>query len=211
MTRRMDCALALLALLAGFGVAAAARAASPLDDLIAPKAGNRACFTRVYDADHLRKNPKQAVMSIAVWFAYDKARADPPGIILGLGIAIRRKGDPDPPFAQGGCAWDEQVNLDTSERRMISEFKKDAGGGCMMSARPDVFDELSAEEGGYLIVDRGKDGNTLMVYLQDYLTMVKQADRAKQLVIDFGAADRVFLLRRAPAKECDFVERALTR
>lgn len=208
MTRRMDCALALSVLLAGFGVAAAA---SPLDDFIIPKAGNRACFTRTYDADHLRKNPKQAVTSMTVWFAYEKARTDPPGVILGLGIAIRRKGDPDPLFAQGGCAWDEKVNLDTSDRRMIGEFKKDAGGGCMMSARPDVFDVLSAEEGGYLIVDRGKDSNILMVYLQDYLTMVKQADRAAPIAIDFGAADRVFLLRRAPAKECDFVERALTR
>lgn len=209
MTRRMVCAPALSALLASFGVAAAAHAASPLDDLIAPKAGNRACFTRTYDAEHLRRNPKQTVMSMVVWFAYDKTRTD--GVILGLGIAIRRKGDPDPLFAHGGCAWGEQVNLDTSGRRMIREFKKDAGGGCMMSARPDVFDELSAEEGGYLIVDRGKDANTLMVYLQDYLTMVKQADRAKQLAIDFGAGDRVFLLGRAPAKDCDFVEHALTR
>ena len=31
---------------------------------------------------------------------------------------------------------------------MIKEFKKEAGAGCMTSARPDVFDELSAEEGG---------------------------------------------------------------
>jgi hypothetical protein len=211
MTRRMVFALASFALLTGFCVAAAAQAASPLDDLIAPKPGNRACFTRVYDADHLRKNPKQAVTSMAVWFAYDKEQGSPPGLVLGLGLAIHRKGDPQPLFAQGGCAWDEKVNLDTSDRRMFGEFKKDAGGGCMMSARPDVFVTLSAEEGGYLIVDRGWDGNTLMVYLQDYLTMVKQADRAAPIAIDFGAADGVFLLRRAPAKECDFVERALTR
>jgi hypothetical protein len=94
---------------------------------------------------------------------------------------------------------------------MIKEFKKDAGGGCMMSARPDVSDTLSAEEGGYLIVDRGKDSDTLMVYLESYLIMVKRADRAKQIAIDFGAADRVFLLHRAPAKDCAFVESALTR
>ena len=74
----------------------------------------------------------------------------------------------------------------------------------MMSARPDVFDVLSAEEGGYLILDRGKDSDTLVVYLEDYLNMVKQADRAKQLDITFGAADRVFLLRRAAAKDCAF-------
>jgi hypothetical protein len=211
MSRQLEFALAPIVLLAALYAAATARAASPLDELIAPKPGNSACFTRVYDANHLRKNPKQAITSMAVRFSYDKEPANPPGLILGLGLAISRKGDPQPLFAQGGCGWDERVNLDTSDRRMIKEFKKDAGGGCMMSARPDVFDTLSAEEGGYLIVDRGRDANTLMLYLDDYLIMVKQPDRAKQIALDFGAADRVFLLHRAPAIDCDFVERALTR
>jgi hypothetical protein len=202
--------LAPFALLAALGVATA-QAASPLDDLIAPRAGTSACFTRAYDADHLRKNPKQTTISMAVRLSYDKEQGTPPALILGLGLGISRKGVAQPLFAQGGCAWNAGVNLDTSDRRMIKEFKKDTGGGCMMSARPDVFDTLSAEEGGYLIVDRGKDKDTLMLYLQDYLMMVKQADRAKPSSIDFGGADRVFLLRRAAAKECDFVERALTR
>jgi hypothetical protein len=207
----MDFTLAPLALLAGLWVAATAEAASPLGDLIAPKAGNSACFARVYDAGHLRKNPKQVITSMAVRFSYNKEQGNPPGLVLEIGLAITRRGDPQPLFSQGGCAWDERVNLDTSGRRMIKEFRKDAGGGCMMSARPDVFDVLSAEEGGYLIVDRGKDANTLMVYLQDYLIMVKRTDRAKQIDIDFGAADRVFLLHRAAVKDCDFVQRALTR
>lgn len=206
----MHVAFAPIALLATLSMAVCAQA-SPLDDLIVPKPGASACFTRAYDADHLRKNPKQTTTSIAVRLSYDKEQGNPPALMLGLGIAISRKGVAQPLFAQGGCAWNAGVNLDTSDRRMIKEFRKDDGGGCMMSARPDVFDTLSAEEGGYLIVDRGKDKDTLMVYLQDGLMMVKQADRAKPTSIDFGAADRVFLLRRAAAKECDFVERALTR
>jgi hypothetical protein len=47
----------------------------------------------------------------------------------------------------GGCAWDEHANRDTSDRRMIKEFNKEIGVGCTMSAWPDVFDTLSAEEG----------------------------------------------------------------
>ena len=208
MTPRFGLVLGLIALLA----VSAARAASPLDDLIARKPGNSACFTRVYDADHLRKNPKQTTTSMAVWLAYDQARGDPPVLTPpDLGIAIARRGDAAPLFAQGGCIWNEAVNLDTSDRRMIKEFRKDAGVGCMMLTRPDVFDVSSAEEGGYLILDPGRDGQTVTVYLQNYLVMVKQADRAKQLYITFGADDRVFLLHRAAAKECDFVMRALTR
>ncbi len=207
MTLRRGLALATIALLA----ASAARAASPLDDLIARKPANNACFTRVYDADHLRKNPKQTTTSMAVSLAYDRAQGDPPVLTApDLGIAIGRRGDSAPLFAQGGCTWDEGVNRDTSDRRMIKEFKKEAGVGCMMLARPDVFDVSSAEEGGYLILDPGRGGETVTVYLENYLVMVKQADRAKQLYTTFGADDRVFVLHRAAAKECDFVVRALT-
>jgi hypothetical protein len=62
-----------------------------------------------------------------------------------------------------------------------------------------------------LILDRGKDANTLLVDLEDSLTMVKRTDRAKQLGIDFGTDDRVLRLHRVDAKLCDFVDRALSR
>ena len=82
----------------------------------------------------------------------------------------------------------------------------------MMSARPDVFELGRArEEGGFLMLDRGKDRDTLMVYLDDSLTMVKRANRGKQLDVRFGDDDRVFMLRRSDAKDCEFVERALSR
>jgi hypothetical protein len=206
----MRCAVAagIIAALAAF----AARAATPLDRLIAPTPGNDACFTRVYDAGHLRKNPKQTTLSMALWLAYDKAQGDPPILLApNLGVGISRRGEADALFAQGGCIWGESVNRDISDRPLIKEYKKEAGVGCMMLARPDVFDVSSAEEGGYLILDPGSDGKTVTVYLENYLIMVKQADRAKQLYTTFGADDRVFLLHRAAGKDCDFVERALTR
>jgi hypothetical protein len=207
MTPRWSLALGAILLLAGVHAGAPAQAASPLDDLIAPAVGNSACFNRVYDADHLRRNGRQKTTSMTVWLKYEPTSGGAPE----LGIAVSQRGDSQPLFAQGGCSWDEHANRDTSDRRMIKEFKKEAGAGCMMSARPNVFDTLSAEEGGYVIIDRGKDDNTLLLYLEDGLTMVKQADRAKQLYIKFGADDRVFLLHRAEAKDCDFVMRALSR
>jgi len=188
----------------------AAPAASPFDDLIVPKPGNSACFTRVYDAGHLRKHPKQTTTSIAVWLAYDKANGNPPVLSPpGLGIAISRRGNSDPLFAQGGCNWDKGVNRDVQNRQMIKNFKKTVGISCMMLARPDVFDVSSAEEGGYLILDPGNDKDTLMVYLDTGLTMVKRADRAKQIDVNFGADDRVFMLHRSTAKDCAAVEDAM--
>jgi len=205
MTLRNAFTAAVCLLLANIAALAGTRA-SPLDDLIAPKGGNSACFIRVYDADHLRKHPKQKITAITVWLRYGPDLNGGPD----LGIAVRRRGDPKPLFAQGGCAWNAHANRDTSDRRMIDEFKKEAGGACMMLARPEVFEVSSAEEGGFLIVDRGKDANTMLVYLDAGLVMVKRVDRAKQLDIDFGADDRVFLLHRTDPEDCAAVEDALT-
>ena len=63
---------------------------------------------------------------------------------------------------------------------------------------------------GYLILDPGKDKDTLMVYLDTGLTMVKRADRAKQIDVNFGADDRVFMLHRSAAKDCAAVKDAVT-
>ena len=93
---------------------------------------------------------------------------------------------------------------------LIKTYPKEAGFVCMQSARPDVFDAVSAQEGGDLILDRGKDRDTLMVYLDDSLTMVKRANRGKLIGVKFGADDRVFLLRRTDIKNCAAVEEAVT-
>ena len=61
------------------------------------------------------------------------------------------------------------------------------------------------------MLDRGKDRDTMIVYLDDSLTMVQRADRAKQLDVRFGKDDRVFMLRRSGTKDCEFVKRALSR
>ncbi len=80
----------------------------------------------------------------------------------------------------------------------------------MMLAQPDVFDVSSAEEGGLVILDRGKDKDTLMVYLDTGLSMVKRTDRAKHTYLKFLADDRVFMLRRSDARDCDAVEDAVS-
>ncbi|HZP79253.1 MAG TPA: hypothetical protein VFB45_24170 [Pseudolabrys sp.] len=199
-----------LGLLFLFAALAVQAAASPLDDLLPRAAGKTACFSRVYDQAHLRAHPKQTTSAMTVWLRYDQPD---PKIAAGLQInlALTRRGEAEPLFAQGGCAWVEGGNRDVQGRPVVKSFKKNAGADCLMTARPDVFDVVSAEEGGELVIDRGQDADTLMVYLDDGLTMVKRADRAKGLDVRFGTDDRVFLLHRADAKVCEFVEQALSR
>ena len=187
-------------------------AASPLDDLIDPLADETACFTRVYDDAHLRRIPAQKTRSMTVLLKYERQPPDSgvSGLALYIGIGLVQRGDPLPFFAIGGCQWDERANRDTSDKRMIPALKKDEAAACTMSAQPDVFESVSAEEGGFLMLDRGRDRNTLMVYLDDSLTMVKRANRGNHLTVKFGADDRVFMLRRTNERDCAAVEEAVT-
>jgi hypothetical protein len=200
--------------LAAAGLAALAclpaLAATPLDELIKPEASRSACFTRVYDAAHLRAHPRQKVTAMTAWMKYEPQAGGVPGIALGLSLAITQRGDPAARFSQGSCDYQKSGNRDTSNNVLIKSYPKQAGFVCQQSARPDVFEAVSAEEGGALILDRGKDRDTLMVYLDDSLTMVKRANRSNQLNTRFGTDDRVFLLRRTDMKDCTIVEEAVT-
>jgi hypothetical protein len=183
--------------------------ATPLDELLPHRAGASACFTRTFDDTHLRQHPRQKTTFIAAWMKYEKLQgAD--SVALNFSLAVRRRADRDALFSQGGCEWSATANRDTSNNRLIAGFPKDEGAVCLQSARPDVFESVSAEEGGHLILEPGKDKNTLMVYLDDSLTMVKRANRGRHLLITFDTDDRVFTLRRANAKDCAFIEEAVT-
>jgi hypothetical protein len=190
-------------------LAAGKAQAEPLDELLAHRAGATACFIRTYDETYLRQHPRQKTTFIAAWMKYEKPQgADE--LALNFSLAIRRRGDRDALFSQGGCKWSATANRDTSNNRLIAGFPKDEGAVCLQSARPDVFEAVSAEEGGSLILDRGKEKNTLMIYADDSLTMVTRANRGRQLHIVFDTEDRVFTLRRVNAKDCAFIEEAVT-
>lgn len=209
MQRTTPSRVALIAFVLCVATLTSAQAQTPLDELIAPEKGRSACFVRVYDAAHLRQHPKQRITSMRVWMRYEELPGDVEGLALDLGVGLVQRGDPQPFYAQGDCIWDKRANINTSDRRMIKELNKDEAAGCLMSAQPDVFEASSAEEGGVLLLDRGKDNNTLMVYLDDRLTMVKRATRGKHVLLRFGADDRVFVLRRTDPKECAAVEDAV--
>jgi hypothetical protein len=187
-----------------------AQAANPLDDLIEPADGKSACFTRVYDAEHLRRHPKQKTVSMTMWLSYEAAGGNVSGIVLHDALGLVQRGDAAALYSEGGCDFDAKANRDTSGNRLIKTYPKESGHVCMQSAQPDVFFAVSAEEGGFLMMDRGKDRDTLMLYLDDRLTMVKRADRGKHIDVQFGPDDRVFMLRRADIKICAAIEETVT-
>ncbi len=208
MTRRLQ---AFSVLLTSMLAVPPASAETPLDDLIKPELNSAACFARVYDAAHLQAHPKQKTTAITLWMKYENMGGNPPMMGLAIALALRQRGDPAAMYSQGGCDYQKTGNRDTSDNVLIKTYPKEAGFICMQSARPDVFDSVSAEEGGDLILDRGKERDTLMVYLDDSLTMVKRANRGKLIGMKFGTDDRVFMLRRTDIKACAAVEEAVTK
>ena len=81
-------------------LASLAASADPFSDLT--KDGNDACFRRVYDAAHLRKNPRQQTISMTVWLG--GRRKD---VGANVGLAVVRRGDLAPLFLSAACQWEE--------------------------------------------------------------------------------------------------------
>ena len=185
-------------------------AGTPFDELLKPGLNNAACFTRVYDAAHLRAHPNQQTTAMTVRLKYVAIGGGLPGLALSVSLGMVRRGDPAALYSNGGCEWSATANRDTSNNRLIKNYPKEAGLVCLQSAEPDVFEATSAQEGGALIIDRGKDRDTLMLYLDDSLIIVKRANRGRHLFTKFGSDDRVFMVRRTDMKDCAAVEEAVT-
>jgi hypothetical protein len=175
--------------------------ADPMSDLT--KDGNDVCFRRDYEAAHLKKNPHQQVtsMTVLVMGSGDMRGGN-------TGLALTRRSDPQPIFLSGDCSWG---NFEGPPVHWMPSFTKKIGAGCVTLAVPDVFPESSsAEEGGGVILDPAPDGKTMVVHLDDSPSMVTRARRWKPVPLKLGRDDRVFLLRRADLKACDFVRDAIT-
>ena len=146
-------------------------------------------------------HPKQQTTATKIRLKY---------VEIGGALGMVRRGDPAALYSDGGCEWSATANRDTSDNRLIKNYPKKDGMVCLQSAQPDVFEATSAQEGGALIMDRGKDRDTLMLYLDDSLILVKRANRGRHLFTKFGSDDRVFMLRRTDMKDCSAVEEAVT-
>src|SRR3954468_9504291 len=88
-------------------------AETPLDDLIKPELHSAACFTRIYDAAHLRAHPKQKTAAMTVWMKYENFGGTTPVMMLAISLAIKQHGDPAVMYSQGGCDYQKIGNRET--------------------------------------------------------------------------------------------------
>ena len=136
----------LTAILGGVAPGVSAELKDPLSPLTAA-GGSILCFGRDYSSDHLARHPKQ--MTKSVLLAFRQRLVD---VVL-----TSRRGAPKRIGA--GCGWRKGAGIDTSDRKMIPNFKKAAGFDCMVT----VGD--SAEEHGYFLIDPAADAKSLTLFL----------------------------------------------
>jgi hypothetical protein len=186
-------------ILAGAGMPAARAADDPLTRIVAPKDGASACYRRVYDAAHLKRNPKQQTTDILLSFKYQADGAHIERILL------TRRGNQPPLYLGGGCEWSQTANIDTSGNRMIKGYTKDAGYSCIALTGPG-----SAEEGGVFLIDLAADGQSLVLHIDSPIYAMRGKDkRGVGKYVKFGREDRVFRLTRTDDAACRALEEAL--
>jgi hypothetical protein len=186
-------------ILAGAGIPTTHASDDPLTRIVAPKDGAGACYRRVYDAAHLKRNPKQQTTDILLSFKYQADKAHIERILL------TQRGNQPPLYLGGGCEWSPTANIDTSGNRMIATYTKNAGYTCIALTGPG-----SAEEGGVFLIDLSPDGKSVTLHLDDQIYAMRGEDkRGVGNYVKFGREDRVFRLTRTDDAACRALEEAL--
>jgi hypothetical protein len=173
----------------------------PFTRIVASKDGASACYRRIYDAAHLKKNPRQRTTEILFSVRYEGGNYG--GHIER--IALTQRGSPPFMYIGGACAWSQTANTDTSANLIIANVPARPGYDCMALTGPG-----SAEEGGYFLIDLAKDGQSLTLYLDSPIYAMRGEDkRGPGKYVDLGRDDRVFRLTRTGPETCRALEKAL--
>jgi len=160
--------------------------------------GASACFSRNYDAAHLRQHPRQKTQAVLLSLRFEEDAGN--HIIR---IMLREKGRAAALHIVGVCGWSEKANLGVDGKPLIAAFKATSGLDCHAYAglRTD-------EEGGDFPVDFADDGKSLTLYLFDQVAAWLGTNQKKGTIgANLGADDLNFRLERVDAAACRAIER----
>jgi hypothetical protein len=137
----------------------AAAADEPSVNEISPD-GRDACFSRVYDADHLRAHPNQKIQRIFFLYGHDpvsRPNEEPPphqnASYSGF-LATTMRGESKPQWAGAFCRGQDSgdgkssgVHCGMECDRSMGDLKRDAKGGLLLSGLPeDLYLDAGAQE-----------------------------------------------------------------
>lgn len=191
--------LSIAALLAS---ALPAIAADPLVHLLPGRAGASACFQRVYDTNHLKQHPRQAIRSVLLSLRREAKRPD--NVVFRMSFAD--KGRSDAALVGGWCSW-RQADANRSKQipRLVREFPNEPGVVCQWLP----YWEVSGEDASLFLIDLDPGGRALTLYLRPVVTLWTGAYMPEPPVLRLGTDDRVFRLERVDAAACAALEDAI--
>ena len=194
----LACVAAIILSMAAIDITLAAD--DPLTRIVTPRDGASACYRRIYDNAHLKRNPRQQSTEALLSFRYQGNA----GIHLER-IMLKRRGSQPLLYLAGGCDWSTTANRDGGGNKLMENYPKDVGYACIALTAPG-----SAEEGGFFLIDLSADGKTATLYLDSPIASMNGEDKKGfNGRIDPGPEDRVFRLQRTSSAACAAIEKAL--
>jgi hypothetical protein len=179
-------ALMTLAALCGPATAQSESRIAALIPILAPEPGNKACYSRAYDAAHMKAHPQQRITAMKFLLsvaAYDPKPADatkPEDLYYyTFAMSVTRRGDKRLLHAAGDCNSGDNIL-------------------CAVDC-----------DGGSVTLDKMPPANSLIVRLnnENGITMFHDCDEGKgAVVVKAGADDKVFRLDKATAAMCKSLE-----
>lgn len=174
---------ALVTLMATCGPAAAqTERIGALIPILAPQAGNQACYSRAYDSAHLKAHPKQRItamkflLSVAAYDPKPAGATKPEELYYyTFAMSVSRRGDKRLLRTAGDCSGTDTIL-------------------CAVDC-----------DGGSVTLDKMPPANSLIVRLnnENGITMFHDCDEGKNaVVVKAGADDKVFRLDKVAADVC---------
>lgn len=159
---------------------------SALVPILAPQPGNKACYSRAYDAAHMKAHPQQRITAMKFLLsvaAYDPKPADAvkPEYLYyyTFAMSVARRGD-----------------------KRLLRTSGDCNGGDNILCAVDC-------DGGSVTLDKMPPANSLIVRLnnENGITMFHDCDEGKgAVVVKAGTDDKVFRLDKAAGDACRSLE-----
>jgi len=183
--------LAFLSLMGAMTCGAIAE--SPIATLF-PGSQDRLCFSRQYDAAHLKKIPGQRVTGMLASVVRAKSPAE--GVWLRARFQLRTE-DKTLDVA-ASCDWSENANFDTAGKPLLPTYRKKDGFACIA-----IFSSASAEEAGAILFDIPPDGKTATLHFDTQIGIWAETNPVKKRKhLNLGKDDRLFRLDRVADTNC---------
>ena len=178
-------ALMMLMALCGPATAQGEPRISALVPILAPQPGNKACYSRAYDAAHMKAHPQQRITAMKFLLsvaAYDPKPTDavkPEDLYYyTFAMSVARRGDKQSLRTSGDCSGGDNIL-------------------CVVDC-----------DGGSVALDKMPPANSLIVRLnnENGITMFHDCDEGKGVVVKAGTDDKVFRLDKVGGDACRSLE-----